>query len=822
MKKIFLTILSFQLVTVTISQSRPKQKPPTQSEMNKQMTEAMRGMSPEEQAEMRKMMKEIMPALNEKSARMAEYPDFSSNQMLVPKKDVSAIAAISKKKVTQAEMSGYAGNLYSKIMSKGEAAEIALVKSVIAKAPKANDLGNASILAMMQGHPQAAMALSMKAVQQDPQNVNAQNNMAAMLTQYGYAEQAMPVLEKLKNQFPKNSTVLNNLGQAWFSLGELDSAKNYFSIANRVNPHHPESKLCGGIIEELKGDPIKAEKDYVDAIENSPNPFIDKILKNKSGEKGLEKIDFEKIKRSITIYEYFPKDWIKIPTLSDNVSGYENDRSIQNGYNKMFDSLKTKIETAIEAASQESEALMNKGEKEFVKEMAKANIQGINKMSLTAVTVQKIMQVFMAQWMQENTKEYMALKDKIAAKREEMTKSGKDDKCPDFDRKNNEFLAFANPLMRKYHTEKVEIFRTWLNAFCTWIWYITGNPKNTVMAMCIGWSQGLESFYEIAVNDQEAIAKSCIEQNDDGSTFIPVPEIPNFSCPTLVKIPIGNDWQELNHTVKNFDANSLGIKNNAANAIPNHTQALGGGPNSIAQPGVAPFVQSAQGQLNPGMINDTDDELTPLTKINNTDDLTPLPKIPLDDLTPLPDLRRSKILKKLLSKMMSADCNVNKFKYKPPVFEVSIGDITIEEPTKSVTETKTEDNVVYVTYDDGSVAVFMEDGSILEIDAPSKNVTGTKEEGNIVYVTYDDGSEAVFMEDGSILEIDAPKDSEKAVTQKITLKPKAAKPDITSNSKVYSDLKEFKNQVETNGLQPSLNAGVQAPGTFSLPKTLFQ
>ncbi|MBK7087586.1 MAG: hypothetical protein IPH56_01325 [Chitinophagaceae bacterium] len=80
------------------------------------------------------------------------------------------------------------------------------------------------------------------------------------------------------------------------------------------------------------------------------------------------------------------------------------------------------------------------------------------------------------------------------------------------------------------------------------------------MTMCIAWTEGLENYYESAVNDQEAIAKSCIEQNGDGSNFISVPEIPNFSCPTLVKVPLGNDWQQLSSAVNHFDANSLGIK----------------------------------------------------------------------------------------------------------------------------------------------------------------------------------------------------------------------------------------------------------------------
>ena len=822
MKLLSFLILGFLITTNSVmAQPKPKPKQPAQSEMDKAMEEAMKGMSPEEKAEMQKMMKDVMPAMMEQNSKMADYPEFTSNKELVPKKDMVRINAIPKKKLLPADMGPYAANLYNKIMTKGDAAEIALVKSVIAKAPKAIDISNASVLAMMQGHPQAAMALSMKAVQSDQTNVNMQNNMAALLTNYGYPEQAIPVLAKLKNEFPYNSTVLNNIGQAWLSLGDIDSAKKYFSFSSRVNPYHPDAKLCGGLLEELNGDPIKAVKDYTEAMENSPNPFIDKILKNKAGDKGFEKIDFEKLKRSITIYEYFPKDWIKIPVLSDNVSGYENDSRIKNGYSKMFDELKNKIETAKEAAEQEMNALMNKGEDEFAKTMMQENMKGLNKMSLTAVTVQKILQIYMAQWMQDNMNEYMALKNKIDARRTELSKTGKNDKCPDFDRKNNEFLAYANPLIRKYHEEKIEEFRVWLNAFCTWSWYITGNPKNTILTACIAWTAAITGMYEGAIDDQDAIARSCVKQNGDGSSLVPTPDIPNFSCPTLIKIPLGNDWQELSNGVKDFDANSLGIKMNPAYPVPNHTTAYGGHSRSIAEPGKAPFAQSANGSIAPGMINSSDDELAPLSKIP-LDDLTPLSPVPPDDLAALPDLRRSKFLKDLLKKMMTADCNnVNKYKYKPPVFEVRMGELIIEEPSKNVKETKEDGNVVYVTYDDGSVAVFMEDGSVLEIDAPSKNVKETKEDGNIVYVTYDDGSEAVFMEDGSVLEIDAPKNSGQTVSKKITIKPKTITPDIASKNKVYTDLKEFKKQFDTNGLQPSLNSGVQVPGTFTPVKGLF-
>ncbi len=783
--RVFLLLFLILTSSQVIAQPKPKEKQPSQNDMNKLMEDAMKGMSEEEKAEMKKMMGSVMPALMEQNSKMADYPEFTSNKQLVPKKDMARINAIPKKKLSQADIGPYAGNLYNKIMTKGDAAEMALVQSVVAKAPKAIDLSNASVLAMMQGHPQAAMALSMKAVQSDQTNANMQNNMASLLTQYGYPEQAIPVLNKLKKEFPYNSTVLNNLGQAWFELGELDSAKIFSGLAIRANPFHPEAKVCGGLIEEITGDPIKAEKDYTEAMENSPNPFIDNILKNKAGDKGFEKIDFERLKRSITIYEYFPKDWIKIPVLSDNVSGYENDMRIKNGYSKMFEELKGKIETAKEAAEQEIDKLMNKGEDEFAKTMMQESLKGINKMSLTTVTVQKILSIYMGQWAMDNTNEYMTLKNKIDARRTELAKTGKNDKCPDFDRKNNEFLAYANPLIRKYHEEKIETFRNWLNAFCTWVWYITGNPKNTVMTMCVGWAGGLEALYENAVDDQDARARSCVKQDGDGSSFVPTPDIPNFSCPTLIKIPFGNDWHELSNGVKNFDANSLGIKMNPAYPVPNHTTAYGGHSRSIAEPGKAPFAQSANGSIAPGMINSSDDELAP------------------DDLAALPDLRRSKFLKDLLKKMMTADCN-NIKSTKDNLKE------QLDRMTKKVKELEAYENLIE-QIKKLEKEIEQKEADVQKKEQLKKQIQSMQRETEKMD-TYEQVQASKKEIERIIKEMDA-MDGEKFMKEKFD-KIMQAVDEMDAAPAILKDIQQ-------NGLQSSISSGIQVPGTFTPVKGLF-
>jgi len=262
MKKYLLTLAIVFAATTVFAQTAKKpvakEKAPSQKEIDKMLDDEMKGMSEDDKAEMRKMMKGAMPSVEQGSKIMANYPEFTSNEQLVPKKDVARIAAMSKKKLVQADMASYATNLYNKLMAKGDAAEIALAKKIIAQNPKANAIGGAAVLCMLQGHPLAALALSMKAVQADPSNPNWQNNMASLLTQYGYPEQAIPVLQKLKIQFPHNSTVLNNLGQAWFGLGELDSAMTNIKTAGGLNPNHPEAKETEGVIEEVTGNKDKA------------------------------------------------------------------------------------------------------------------------------------------------------------------------------------------------------------------------------------------------------------------------------------------------------------------------------------------------------------------------------------------------------------------------------------------------------------------------------------------------------------------------------------------------------------------------------------
>ena len=703
MKKYFL-FLFYCLLSFAIAVAQPKPKttvknnkqalPPSQAEMNKMMEEGMKGMNEEDKAEMRKAMKGIMPDLAKKPG--SYVVSFTDNKKLVPAKDVNRINSIPKKIFTDADVSTNTALLYNKLMAKIAASEKAIITGVIAKTNTGSAFMEAAIIAFLQGHNHAAMGLAIKAVQADPKNVNHQNNLAAILSQSGYPEKAIPYLKKLSAQFPSNSTVLHNLGFAWLELGERDTARRFFGYAAARNPNNPETKLCRGVIEELKGDPKKAADHYVESFEHAPNPFTESMAKNVKAEGRLDKIDFEKLKGRITIYEYFKKDWIKIPDLVDDVSAYESNRKIQNGFSTMFTQLDDKIDAMVEASSAEIQALADKGETAFVEAMMKESVKGLSMVSLPAVYIQKILMAHIVKWQEKYTIEYRELLETVQNQHTIMTKAGSNDKCPDFDRKNNEFLRYANPLIRKFHAAKIEEGRVWLNAFCTWSWYITGNPKNTVMTQCIAWTSFLTKMYQSAMNDQYALAKSCVNQNSDEETYTAVPAIPNFTCPTVVRIPLGLDELKLSADAVNFDNNDWNIKRAEGSSVPNVTLTTGIGTNDIAEPGKYgnPYAKTGNGSISTTGAG-TNEELTPLKKI--MDELTPLSKIPPDELTPLDPalldankklskkdynkIRNAERVRNLIREMMKTACpgDLPVKKKRKQKFEVGLGKLELDD-----------------------------------------------------------------------------------------------------------------------------------------------
>jgi tetratricopeptide (TPR) repeat protein len=663
--KILLIALLFLSLGEIMAQTKPKEKPPTQSEIDKMMDDATKDMSDEEKAEMKKMMKGMMPEMTKKPGSVAV--SFSDNRTLIPPKDINRINSIPRKIFTEADVTSNTALLYGKLIVKIPASEKAIITNVLSKAKNGSAIMEASVTSFMQGHNQAAMGLALKALQADPKNANHQNNLAAILSQSGYPEKAIPYFNKLSRQFPDNSTVLHNLGYAWLSLGETDSAQSFFAHAVMRNPKNPETKLCLGVIEELKGDPKRAADNYVESFEEAPNPFTENMVRNVNADDRLEKIDFDKLKKHIVIYEYFKRGWIKIPALSDKVSTYETDRSIKNGYNEMFDKLNSKIATMTKASGIEATELLEEDTLAFTRGMLTESINGLSMMSMPAVYVQKILQAYLNKWNKNYIKEGRELMEKIDSQKQVMTKIEENDKCPDHDFKNNEFMAYANPLIRKFYANKIEEFRVWLNAYCTWSWYIAGNPVNVVMSQCIAWTGFITSIYERSIEDQYAISKSCVNQDDDGVTYIPVPAIPNFNCPAVVSIPVGLDEFFLDAGMKNFDNNDWDIQLVDGVLIPNVTLSLGVDNNDITEPGMYGnlYVKTGNGSINVSGNNNAPNTIILNKKNINSNEMK--------------KLVNAQLTRKLVAEMMKTKCpgEVPEKKKRKAKFEVGLATLEL-------------------------------------------------------------------------------------------------------------------------------------------------
>jgi tetratricopeptide (TPR) repeat protein len=819
MKQIILLVLSFFTYALVFAQPGKKnsqqQKPPSQTDINKMMDEATKGMSPEEKEEMKKSLGGVMNDMMKQPQTIANYPEFTSNKQLVPKRDVARINAIPKKKLVQADMGGYAGNLYNKIMTKGDAAEIVIVKKVIAQTPAANDMGSAAVLCMMQGHPQAAMALSMKAVQANPTNVNAQNNMASLLTQYGYPEQAIPVLQKLQTQFPENSTVLNNMAMAWLGLGETDSVRFFAAKAMQANPENPDAMLCGGLMEELFGDPIKATEHYVKAMENAPNGFTHEMIKNKDGGTGLEKIDYEKMIKSITIYNYFPNDWIKVPVLSDKVSGFKSDKRIQNGYEKMREALEEKLETLASAGVSKlvkdvPETADPKAEAEAVAKIMNDFSKGVNIMSKTAITVMSVLQEHMVKWEKDFTKERSELFEKLNKEVTEMRKC-KDCKCPAMDAKNTNSLAYANPIIREFYAKKINEFRTWLNAFCTWVWYIDGNPRDVAITHCFAWTNYLFSLYSAAVSEQRLEPPTCIESNTDDAEFFAEPTIPNFTCPTIVKIPMGKEWQGLGKGVKNFDNNKYKIPQAGQIPIPNTSIAYSASKGFVAQPGADPSTKTANGSasVNNRMTNAEaqayhTETMQMLNDLPNFKDWQHRKNMKIiSDLKPWAQIMAEKALMK---KLTTSDCDKIKDNNNPKIGELKFeywnpkskknGNYSSDE------EFAFETGIAEITEnEDGTKTYKYLDGTVIFVDGEGKNVF------------IPEIGEVTFVEDNTTSNV--PETNTKS------------SPDIINTPADFKtvtnkQLNQFKQEYTANGLMPTLSSALQMPNLFQAYSALFK
>lgn len=253
---IVILFISFSLP----AQVNPKEKAPTQRELEEMMKETQQMIG-----ELSDEDKKAMDSLGIRMPDFKKVPKVTDKQLadasdkidrIVPKRKAAKIAQIPKA-IAAGQMPGYIASANQKTFHlldatvKAKAGE--LLNKLKGKSASPGYIGNAAMALWMTGYPEMAFCIMAKACEQDASNANNLNNYAAMLTMMGAAHLAIPILDHINLEFPKNNTVLNNLGQAWFQLGEIPKAEKYLNETIALYANHSQANFTKCLIEESKG-----------------------------------------------------------------------------------------------------------------------------------------------------------------------------------------------------------------------------------------------------------------------------------------------------------------------------------------------------------------------------------------------------------------------------------------------------------------------------------------------------------------------------------------------------------------------------------------
>ena len=382
MKKYLLASALLFLMTVVFAQTKPKpkEKPPTQKEMNdmmKEMQKELDGMSPED----KKMMDSMgikMPDTKSIQQNMSGISDaqlkkaYDDENRIVPAKDVARIAAIPKT-ITDGRMGAYITSIQNKAAAllKPEIKNMAdkIYNYIKTKSKNSAEAGNMATGLWIAGKPEMAYYTLGIICANDPANTDNLSNYASMLSMLGAQQLAIPILNNLNAKFPKNSTLLNNLGQAWFGLGEIVKAEKYLDSAIRIYAYHPQANYTKSFIEESKGNTTAA----TEAVKRSIKKSFSLEKENR-----LNKLGY-KLKDDDLTWEFpMPQDPLglekfKWPDYPKNVAESE---VLENEWDAFKAACKNKLEE-LKLKEKKAEAVLIAFNEQLTKQLIQAGNKGV-------------------------------------------------------------------------------------------------------------------------------------------------------------------------------------------------------------------------------------------------------------------------------------------------------------------------------------------------------------------------------------------------------------------------------------------------------------
>ena len=141
------------------------------------------------------------------------------------------------------------------------------------------NISNVAFGAWLQNTPDASLYLYSKALVNDPSDALAANNFSAFLMMGGLPEKSIPILEFWNKQKPGESTLLVNLGNAYYRLGDINSAMKYLQQCVQKDSLHPTANKLLCMMYLKKGNVKKAEEHGTRSISTSYDEEVISILR---------------------------------------------------------------------------------------------------------------------------------------------------------------------------------------------------------------------------------------------------------------------------------------------------------------------------------------------------------------------------------------------------------------------------------------------------------------------------------------------------------------------------------------------------------------